>query len=61
MTILSFTNHKYINVGGVHPTKTMESRTYCINTEAEMSISDVIDENNMLTLVTEEAMFLINK
>ena len=26
---LSFTNHKYVNVGGVHPTKTMESRTYC--------------------------------
>jgi hypothetical protein len=44
---LSFTNHKYINVGGVHPTKTMESRTYCINTEAEMSISEVLIEERL--------------
>ena len=41
---LSFINHKYINVGGVHPTKTMESRTFCTSYEPEMSISDVIDE-----------------
>ena len=41
---LSFTNHKYINVGGVHPTKTMESRTYCTSYTEEFSISDVIDE-----------------
>ena len=41
---LSFTNYKYTNVGGVHPTKIMESRTYCLSDEAEMSISDVIDE-----------------
>ena len=42
---LSFTNHKYINVGGAHPTKIMESRTYCISYDEEMSISDVIDED----------------
>ena len=40
----SFTNHKYINVGGVHPTKIMESRTYGTSIETEMSVSDVIDE-----------------
>jgi hypothetical protein len=41
---ISFTNHKYVNVGGVHPTKTMESRTYGTSYEKEMSISDVIEE-----------------
>ena len=44
---LSFINHKYINVGGVHPAKIMESRTYYINTEVEMSVSDVIDEDRL--------------
>ena len=42
---LSFTNHKYINVGGVHPTKTMESRTYCVSSEEEISVSDVLIED----------------
>ena len=41
---LSFTNHKYINVGGAHPTKTMESRTFCMGDDEEMSVSTVIDE-----------------
>ena len=50
---LSFTNHKYINVGGVHPTKTMESRTYCTSYEAEMSISDVIDERMLDVSLTK--------
>lgn len=27
---LSFTNYKYVNAHGVHPTTTMESRTYCM-------------------------------
>ena len=42
---LSFTNHKYINVGGTHPTKIMESNTYNGNSEVEMSVSEVIDED----------------
>ena len=36
-----------INIGGAHPTKIMESRTYHINSELEMSVSDVIDENEL--------------
>ena len=52
---LSFTNHKYINVGGVHPTKTMESRTYCINAEAEMSISEVLIEEKLGVSLVEYA------
>ena len=42
---LSFINHKYINVGGAHPTKTMESRTYGTSFEGEMSVSDMIEES----------------
>ncbi len=41
---LSFINHKYINAGGAHPSKIMESRTYHIGSEAEISVSEVIDE-----------------
>ena len=44
---LSFINHKYINAGGVHPTKTMESRTYCASYEEEMSVSDVLIEEEL--------------
>ena len=41
---LSFTNHKYINVGGVHPTKTLDSKTYSTGSEIELSVSDIIIE-----------------
>ena len=44
---LSFINHKYINAGGVHPTKTMESRTYCTSYEEEMSVSEVLIEERL--------------
>ena len=44
---LSFVNHKYINVGGVHPTAIMESRTYCVSTDAEMTITDVLIEDSL--------------
>ena len=50
---LSFINHKYINVGGAHPTKTMESRTYSLDNENEMSVSDVIDERMLDTSLVE--------
>ena len=50
---ISFTNHKYKNVGGAHPTKTMESRTYSIDSEEEMSVSDVIDESVLDTSLVE--------
>ncbi|MBR5478755.1 MAG: DUF3089 domain-containing protein [Clostridia bacterium] len=46
---LSFTNHKYINVGGAHPTKTMESRTYCTSSDEEMSVSKVLIEEALNT------------
>ena len=44
---LSFINHKYINAGGVHPTKVMEARTYCIGAEMEMSVSEVLIEERL--------------
>lgn len=44
---LSFVNHKYINTGGVHPTKTMESRTYCEGYDEELSVSDVFIEESI--------------
>ena len=50
---LSFINHKYINVGGVHPTKITESKTYGINLDVEMSISDVIDEEMLDTSLVD--------
>ena len=46
---LSFTNHKYINVGGVHPTKTLDSKTYSTGSETELSVSDIIIEKNLDT------------
>lgn len=42
---LSFTNYKYVDHNSVHPTTTMESRTYYINGTVEMSLSEVIDED----------------
>lgn len=50
---LSFINHKYIDVGGAHPSKIMESRTYNVSSEAEMSVSDVIDEEMLDVSLTE--------
>ena len=50
---LSFTNHKYINVGGVHPTKIRESRTYGASDDVEMSISDIIDEDMLEVSLAE--------
>lgn len=44
---LSFTNHKYMNVGGAHPTTILESKTYCISEEHEYSLSEVIDEDRV--------------
>ena len=44
---LSFTNHKYIDVGGVHPSRIMESRTYRIGTDEELSVSEIIDEDRL--------------
>ncbi len=44
---LSFTNHKYMNVGGAHPTTILESKTYCISEEHECSLSEVIDEDRV--------------
>ena len=50
---LSFINHKYIDVGGAHPTKTMESKTYCTSLETEMSVSEVIDERMLETSLSD--------
>ena len=44
---LSFTNHKYINVGGAHPTKTMESRTYSTSHDVELSVSELLMEEQL--------------
>lgn len=46
---LSFINHKYVNVGGAHPTKIMEGRTYSIYSDTAMSVSEVIDESMLDT------------
>ena len=50
---LSFVNYKYVDIGGAHPSTIMESKTYYINTEVEMSISDVIDERMLDVSLTE--------
>ena len=50
---LSFVNHKYINLGGAHPSKIMESRTYCTSDDEEMSVSDVINENMLDVSLTK--------
>ena len=50
---LSVVNHKYINVGGVHPTKTMESRTYCTSYDEEMSVSKMLIEENLGASLTQ--------
>ena len=50
---LSFTNHKYINVGGVHPTTLMESRTYSTSGETELSVSEVLMEERLGASLTE--------
>jgi len=41
---LSFVSHKYVNLGGAHPSKIMESKTYHTSSETEISVSEVIDE-----------------
>ena len=59
---LSFTNHKYINRGGVHPSNVMESRSYCINSETEMSLSDIINEKVLdVSLVEYVARLFVDK
>lgn len=50
---LSFTNHKYINAGGAHPSKIMESRTYCTSNEVEMSVSEVLIEERLSSSLVE--------
>ena len=44
---LSFVSHKYVNVGGVHPTKTMESRTYSTSYDVELSVSELLIEDQL--------------
>ena len=59
---LSFTNYKYINRGGVHPSNVMESRSYCINSETEMSLSDIINEKVLdVSLVEYVARLFVDK
>ncbi len=41
----SYTNYKYVNMGGAHPTTTLESRNYDIGMEEEYSLSTVISED----------------
>ena len=50
---LSFINHKYINIGGAHPSKIMESRTYDINSDVAMSVSEMIDEEELDVSLTD--------
>ena len=44
---LSLTNHKYVNIGGAHPTKIMESRTYETGLDGELSLSMAIEEDSL--------------
>ncbi len=46
---LSFVNHKYVDVGGAHPSKIMEGRSYSIYSDTAMSVSEVIDESMLDT------------
>ena len=50
---LSLTNHKYMYTGGAHPWKVMESRTFCISLEEELSASKVIDEESLGTSLVD--------
>ena len=50
---LSFINHIYINAGGAHPTKIMDSKSYYVNSETQLSVSDVIDEKMLDTSLVE--------
>ena len=50
---LSFTNYKYIDIGGAHPSTIMESRTFCIGLGEEMSISTVLDEERLETSLSK--------
>ena len=44
---LSIVNHKYINVGGAHPTKVLDSRSFNMGLEEEHSISTVLIEERL--------------
>ena len=44
---ISIVNHKYINIGGAHPTKVLDSRSFNISLEEEYSVSTVIDEEKL--------------
>lgn len=44
---ISIVNHKYINIGGAHPTKVLDSRSFNIGLEEEYSVSTVIDEEKL--------------
>ena len=50
---ISFTNHKYINLGGAHPTKIMESGTYCVSLEDEMTLSTALEEKSLDVSLTD--------
>ena len=44
---LSIINHKYINIGGAHPTKVLDSRSYSLGLEEEYSVSTVLIEERL--------------
>lgn len=50
---ISFINYKYVDVGGAHPSTVMESRTYDINSDVAMSVSEVINEDELDVSLTE--------
>ena len=50
---LSFINYKYVDIGGAHPSTIMESRTYGVNSDVAMSVSDVIDEDELDVSLSE--------
>jgi hypothetical protein len=44
---ISIVNHKYMNIGGAHPTKVLDSRNFSMGLEEEYSVSTVIDEEKL--------------
>lgn len=50
---LSLTTHKYMNVGGAHPTSVMESRTFNLGLGEERALSNVIVEEKLGVSLTE--------
>ena len=53
MSQISITNHMYVNMGGAHPTTTMESNTYISSADEALPLSEVIIEEALDVSLSE--------